>query len=68
MSRDTSVGLIPGRGKIILVSGAHTGSHPMGIWGSFSGGKADHSPPPSAEVKNGEAIPPFTHTSSWRGA
>jgi hypothetical protein len=37
-------------------SGAHAASYPMGI-GSFSGVKrqgreADHSPPPSAEVKN----------------
>jgi hypothetical protein len=25
-----------------------------------------HSPPPSAETKNGGVIPPFPHTSSWR--
>jgi hypothetical protein len=41
--------------------------------GSFSlrvkrhGREADHSPPSSAEVKNGGAIPPPPHTSSWRG-
>jgi hypothetical protein len=28
----------------------------------------DHSPVSSAEVKNGGAIPPLSHTSSWRGA
>jgi hypothetical protein len=27
--------------------------------------KANHSPPSSAEVKNGGAIPPLQHTSSW---
>jgi hypothetical protein len=40
---------------------------------SFSGGKqqrreADHSPPSSAEVENGGAKPPLSHTSSWRKA
>jgi hypothetical protein len=29
--------------------------------------EADHSPPSSAEVKNGGAITPLPHTSSWRG-
>jgi hypothetical protein len=29
--------------------------------------EGDHSPP-STEVKNVGAIPPFSHTSSWRGA
>jgi hypothetical protein len=38
-------------------SEAHPASYPMGNRGSFPGGKAarreaDHSPPPSAEVKN----------------
>jgi hypothetical protein len=28
-------------------------------------GEADHSTPPGAEVKNGAAIPPLPHTSSW---
>jgi hypothetical protein len=30
--------------------------------------EADHSPPSSAEVKNGGAIPPLLRMSSWRGA
>jgi hypothetical protein len=30
--------------------------------------EADHSLPSSAEVKNGGAVPPLTHTSSWCGA
>jgi hypothetical protein len=30
--------------------------------------EADHSPPSSVEVKNGGAIPPLPHMSSWRGA
>jgi hypothetical protein len=29
------------------------------------GSEADHSHPPSAEVKNGGAISPFPHISSW---
>jgi hypothetical protein len=45
----------------------------MGTRGPFSGIKrlardADHSPPSSAEVENGGAIPPLPHTSSWHGA
>jgi hypothetical protein len=32
------------------------------------GREVDRSPPSSAEVKNGGAIYPFPHTSSWRGA
>jgi hypothetical protein len=32
------------------------------------GCEADHSPPPSAKVNNGVAIPPLPHMSSWRGA
>jgi hypothetical protein len=30
------------------------------------GREGDHSPPASAEVKNGGAIPALPHTSSWR--
>jgi hypothetical protein len=33
-----------------------------------SGRKTDHSPPSSADVKNGGAIPLLLHTSSWRDA
>jgi hypothetical protein len=29
--------------------------------------EADHSPPYSAKIKNGGAIPPLPHTSSWLG-
>jgi hypothetical protein len=42
--------------------------------GTFSAGvkrswrEADDSPPFSAEIKNGGAIPLFLYTSSWRGA
>jgi hypothetical protein len=32
------------------------------------GREADHSPPSSAEVKNGIAIPPLPHASSWHTA
>jgi hypothetical protein len=45
-------------------SGAHPASYPMGTGGAVPGVKrpgreADHSPPSSAEVKNGETIPPL---------
>jgi hypothetical protein len=54
-------------------SGAHPASYPMGIRGSFHGGKrpgreADHSPPYSAEFK--ACVEPYLHspnTPSWRG-
>jgi hypothetical protein len=51
--------------------GANATSHPMGTVGSFSeakrpGREADHSPLPSAEFKNGGAIPPPSY--SLRGA
>jgi hypothetical protein len=58
-------GLIPGRRRdLYLLHGVQTsfGAHPvfcpMGTGGSFPGGKAagDHSPPISAEVKNGGAV------------
>jgi hypothetical protein len=60
-------------------SGAHPASYPMGSFlsngdrGLFlgvqqPGREVDHSPPSSAEVKNGGAIPPLAHTSSWCGA
>jgi hypothetical protein len=45
-----------------------------GVPGAFflgvklSGREAGHSPPSSAKVKNGGAIPSLFHTSSWRGA
>jgi hypothetical protein len=29
------------------------------------GREADHSPPSRAEVKNGGAVPPLSHMSSW---
>jgi hypothetical protein len=32
------------------------------------GGEADHPLPSSDKVKNGGAIHPLPHTSSWRGA
>jgi hypothetical protein len=33
----------------------------------WPGREAEHSPPSSAEVKNGEAVPPFLHKPSWSG-
>jgi hypothetical protein len=54
-------------------SGAQPVSYTMDTTGCFprskvAGGEADHSPPSSAEVKNGGAMPPFPHMSSWCGA
>jgi hypothetical protein len=49
-------------------SGAHPPSYTMGTGGYLPGGKADRSPSSSAEVKNGRAITPLSHTSSWRAA
>jgi hypothetical protein len=54
-------------------SGDHLASHPVGPRGSSPGVRrlgreADHSPPSSAKVKNGGAIPSLPHTSSWRAA
>jgi hypothetical protein len=51
---------------------AHPVCYKIGTEGSFPrvkrpGREADHSPPSSAEVKNGDAIPPLTHMSSWYG-
>jgi hypothetical protein len=53
-------------------SGAHSVSYPLST-GTLSlcinrpGRENYHSPPSSAELKNGEAMPPFhPHTSSWR--
>jgi hypothetical protein len=72
-------GSIPGRRKIFLFSIVFRpvlGHIPLPIqW--ISGAlfqkvkrqrrEADHSSPTSAEVKNGTAIPPLHHKSSWRG-
>jgi hypothetical protein len=42
-------------------------SYPMGTGGSLKRPRreTDHSPPSSAEAKNGGAIPPLLHMSSW---
>jgi hypothetical protein len=42
----------------------HT-SYPVGTKGSFPGCEAHHSPPPSAKVKTGGAVPPLPLISSW---
>jgi hypothetical protein len=54
-------------------SGTHPASYPMGNRGSFPGverpwREADHSPPPSAEVKNAWSSSSTPNTPSWRGA
>jgi hypothetical protein len=64
---------IPKGGKTFLRnvqagSGDHPTSYPIGTGGKLPGREAYLSPPPSAEVKNGEAIPPLPHMSSWHSA
>jgi hypothetical protein len=57
VSRDSSVGIATSYGLddrgvgVQAGSGAHPTSYPMGTGGIFPGGKADHLPPTSAEVK-----------------
>jgi hypothetical protein len=41
------------------------GAPSMGV--KWQGHEADHSPPSSAEVKNGGVIPPFSHMPSRHG-
>jgi hypothetical protein len=59
--------------SVHIGSEAHPVSYPLATGALSSGLKppgreADHSPPSSVEVKNGEAIPPLSHTSSWSDA
>jgi hypothetical protein len=67
---------LDGRGSICgvnfsLLNSIQTGSGPIepliqwvpGV--KQSGREADHSSPSTAEIKNGEAITPRPHTSSW---
>jgi hypothetical protein len=65
-------GSITGRGKIVLISvtsktssGACPASCPIRTGWISPRREADHSSPTSAEVKNGGAIPPLPHMSSW---
>jgi hypothetical protein len=77
--RPRTLGLIAGKGKRFSLgldletgSGSLPSSCKMGT-GAISPGikrlvlEADHSPPFSTKVKNGGAIRPHCHTSSWRG-
>jgi hypothetical protein len=70
-------GSIPGKGTMFLFSaefrlalGAHPSFWSMGTGGCFRvenqpGRDADHSLASSAEVKNGESVPPLLHIFSW---
>jgi hypothetical protein len=49
-----------------LLSNGHWGFLSPGV--KWPGREADHSSPSSAEAKNGGAIPPLPHTSSWHSA
>jgi hypothetical protein len=71
---------IPGKGKVFLFSiasrpGLGSAQPPIHmVPGAISPAvkrperEADHSSPFNAEVKNGGAIAPLPHISSWRGA
>jgi hypothetical protein len=71
---------IPGRGKSFLSSVGSTTALGLAqspiqcVHGSLSPWvkrprcEADHSPPSSADVKNGGATSPLPHTSSWHSA
>jgi hypothetical protein len=48
--------------------GTHTASYSMGTGVKQPGREVDHSLPSSAEIKNGGAMLPLPHASSWRGA
>jgi hypothetical protein len=75
-----SWGLILGRDKIFICSVAsrpaleptlppvqrYWGLFPQGV--KWPGREANYSPACSAEIKNGRAIPPLPHMSSWCGA
>jgi hypothetical protein len=73
-------GSIPSKGKSFLFSVAFTlawgptGSPIQWVqrvisWGvKLPGHESGHSPPASAEVKNGGVIPPLPHMSSWCSA
>jgi hypothetical protein len=67
-----SWGSIPDKGKIFLFSiGSRPAlgltQHPIQwvLWVKQPGCKADHSPPSGAEIKNGGAVLPLIHVSSW---
>jgi hypothetical protein len=49
-----------------LLYNEYQGFFPSGV--KRPGREADHSPPSSAEAKNGGAIVPLPHMSSWHGA
>jgi hypothetical protein len=64
---------IPGSASAQTDSGAHSAFYPMGTGGlppglNWQEREADHSPGSSAEVKNGGAIRPVPHMSSWLNA
>jgi hypothetical protein len=61
------LGLIPGRSKR-SVSTPQRPDRSLFLKVKWPRPKADHSPPSSAEVKNGGVIPPLLHTSLWRSA
>jgi hypothetical protein len=83
-SRDSSIGKVTSYGLDGGTRFVSSPQGPHLFWGPSSllsngyrvlstgvkrlGREADHSPPFCAEVKNGGAIPPFPHMSSWHSA
>jgi hypothetical protein len=56
----------PALGPTSLFSTGYRGRFPGGV--KWPGHETDHLPPSNAEVKNGGAIPPLPHMSSWHSA
>jgi hypothetical protein len=62
----SSVCIVIGQGMICSTTQLLLGTLSPGV--KWQGHEADHSPPASAEFKNGEAIPPLPNMSSWLSA
>jgi hypothetical protein len=72
------LGLIPDMGDFSPIKSIQTGyeAHPASVFGQYQrlfpsevkrqGHEADHSPPSSAEIKNGAPVSSHPNMSSWR--
>jgi hypothetical protein len=66
VARDFSIKSRPALGLTQLpIQGVR---EPLFVWVKWPGHEADFSPTSSVEVKNGGAIPPLLHMSSWHSA
>jgi hypothetical protein len=67
-ARDCSLSHSVPTGSGVHLSSCPVGTGPLPSRLKLPGREADLSSPSGAEVKNGGAILPLIHTSSWRGA